>query len=235
MGTTLTLQNSMNFVAPILKGQPLQVTLQEPAVTAGNIVLGTMLGPPCRWPFNRGSFNFPVSQAAGTDYTLALPDFRWLETQWLTDAAGNVHQVGGEIALSRDSNLSRPTRLAQQYDDNMGNITFRVGPAPDAAYTMFGDYQKKAKLIEDPSSVWGVVPDEFGYIFQQGFLGVMMLLVNDVRFPIELGFFIARLLGAQDGMSEQQKNIFVQDWMAFAGTLTRSQGMVKQGLDGRAK
>lgn len=234
MGLSLTLQNSMNFVAPILKGQPLQVTLQEPAVTAANIVLGTMLGPPCRWPFNRGSFSFPVT-AGQTDYTLALPDFRWLETQWLTDAAGIAHQVGGEIALSRDSNLTRPTQLAQQYDDNMGNITFRVGPAPDASYTMFGDYQKKAQLIQDASSVWGVVPDEFGYIFQQGFLGMMMLLTSDVRFPIELGFFIARLLGAQDGLSEQQKNIFVQDWMAFAGTLTRSQGMVQQGLTGRGK
>lgn len=225
----------MNFVGPILKQQPLMVTLQEPAVTAANIVLGTMLGPPCRWPFNRGSFNFAVSPSLGTDYTLALPDFRWLETQWLVDANGNYHQVSGEIALARDGNQTRPTQLAQQYDDNLGNITFRVGPKPDANYTMYGDYQKKAKLMEDASSVWGVVPDEFAYIFQQGFLGMMMLLVNDVRFPIELGFFVARLLGAQDGMSEQQKDIFVADWMATLGTLSRGQGMVQQGLAGRGK
>ena len=82
MATTLTLQNAINFAAPILKNQPLMVSNFEPALTAANIVLGTILGPPFRWRFNRNTLSFAID-TTHTDYVQAIPDFGFLEAQWL--------------------------------------------------------------------------------------------------------------------------------------------------------
>lgn len=235
MATTLTLQNSINFASPILKNQPLLVSNQEPAVTAANLVLGTMLGAPCKWRFNRNTFNFPITLAGGTDYIVNLSDFGFLETVWITDNSGKVHQLTGKISLAKESNQSRPEFISTEFDDNAGNITFRLANAPDANYTVYGDYQKKAMLITSSASTWGVVPDEFGYIFNWGFLCFMSLLINDSRFPIFENYFVSRLLGAQDGLSDVERNIFVGNWVALAQTLSRGQGTVQSGLAARGK
>ena len=235
MATTLTLRNSMNFVSAFLKNAPQMVNNLEPALTAANIVLGTMLGAPMRWRFNRKQFSFTVSTAGGTDYILNIPDFGFLETQWLLDAAGNVHQLTGKLSLAVESHQGMPTEVAAQYDDNAGNITFRVRNLPDAAYTVYGDYQKKMSLMTSDASTWGTVPDEFGYIFNQGFLSLMMLIVNDARFPIFEQYFISRLLGSQDGLTDQERNIFVANWLALSTTLARGQGAASAGIAGRGK
>jgi hypothetical protein len=235
MSQLLTLQNSINFATPILKNQPPMVSNMEPALTAANIVLGTMLGAPCRWRHNRATFSLAISTVGGVDYTKALADFGFLETQWLTDAGGVIHQLGGAVSLAKDGSTGRPTRVAPQFDDGSGTLTFRFDRIPDAAYTMNGDYQKKATLITSPAMPWGVVPDEFGYIYNWGFLCILSLLINDSRFPIFEGYFISRLLGAQDGLTDQERNIFVANWMALAQTLSRSQGSVNSGIAGRGK
>ena len=235
MAITLTLRNSINFATPLLKGQPLMASNFEPALTSGNIVLETMLGPPCKWPFNRANFNFPVTTAGGTDYPESLPYFGYLEKQWLTDGTGKIYQLNGSVALAKESAQNRPQTIAPQYDDNAGNITFRLDQVPDQAYTVWGDYQKKPTLMTSDASPWGVVPDQFGYIFNWGFLCIMSLLTNDSRFPIFESYFIGRLLGAQDGMTEQERNIFIGNWTALSATLTRSQGAVNAGIAARGK
>ena len=235
MATTLTLQNSINFVQPILKNQPLLVSGLEPALTAGNLVLGTILGAPCRWRFNRGTFNFPITKTNGTDYQVTVSDLGFIEDQWLIDANGNYHQLSGAVALAKDGSILRPQALAPQYDGNAGIVTFRMKTIPDANYTVYVDYQRKASLLTSPSSNWGVVPDEFSYIFNWGFLCLMSLLTNDSRFPIFENYFIARLLGAQDGLSDQEKNIFVANWMALVQTTGRAQGAINSGVAGRGK
>ena len=237
MAITLNLQNSMNFAAPILKNQPLMVSNMEPALTAANMVLGMILGPPCKWRFNRNTFSFTITNAGGTDYVKNLSDFGFLETQWTKDATGTIYQLGGALSLAMPSSNDqrRPVKMAPEYDDNAGNITFRMDSTPDANYTVYGDYQKKATLLTSAASNWGVVPDEFAYIFNWGFLCIMSLLINDSRFPIFENYFIARLLGAQDGLSDQERSIFVGNWMALAGTMTRATGAVNSGVAGRGK
>lgn len=236
MAQLLNLQNSINFATPILKNQPLQVSNQEPALTAANMVLGTMLGAPCKWRFNRAAFSIPITPAGLTDYVIGLPSLGFLETLWLVDAAaGKIHALTGAISLAVDGNVGRPTKLAVQFDDNLGNITFRVDKVPDQNYTVYGNFQQKAEPMTSAASPWGPVPDEFQYIFNWGFLCFMSLLVNDSRFPIFENYFIARLLGAQDGLTDQERNIFVANWMALAQTLSRSQGAVQAGVAGRGK
>jgi hypothetical protein len=80
-----------------------------------------------------------------------------------------------------------------------------------------------------------VVPDEFSYIYNDGFLAMMMLLVNDSRFPIFENYFISRLLGAQDGLTDQERDIFLANWMRVLQTVTRSQGNTNAGVAGRSK
>lgn len=236
MATTLTLQNSINFAGPILKNAVQLISGMEPALTAGNIVLTTMLGPPMRWRFNRKSINFSVN-ATATDYVQALPDFGFVENVWLQDTtpAKNIFQLNGDVALPKDSNQMRPTNIAPQYDDNQGNITFRLNKIPDANYSVYLDYQKKATLLASPASPWGIIPDEFCYIFDWGYLAAISLLVNDSRFPIFEQYWISRLLGAQDGLSDQARNIFLGQWANFAATLSRGSASVNSGVAGRGK
>lgn len=235
LATTLTLQNSMNFIAPFLKNVPLQVSNQEPALTAGNMVLATMLGPPCRWRFNRKEVSFAVTLAGGTDYAVAMAALGFIEEQWLVDAQGNFHAVAGAVSLGVTGAKGRPEKLAAQFDDNQGNITFRVDRVPDVNYTVYVDYQQKAPQMTSAASPWSPVPDEFVHIFDYGFLCLMSLLVNDSRFPIFENYFIARLLGTQDGLSDQARDIFIGNWMARTQTLVRSQGAVQSGVAGRGK
>lgn len=235
MASSLSLQNSMNFVAPILKNQPLMVSLQEPALSAGNMVLGTMLGAPCRWRFNRSEISFPISALSGTDYTISIPSFGFMENMWVIDATGKYYAVEGKLALSVDGSSGRPENMAPQFDDNAGNITFRMDKTPDANYTCFVDFQNKAPQMTSGASLWSPIPDEFEYIFNQGFLCLMSLLTNDSRFPIFENYFISRLLGAQDGLTDQERDIFIANWTQRNATLSRSAGSVNQGVAGRGK
>jgi hypothetical protein len=235
LATTLILQNSINFVAPFLKNQPLQVSNQEPAVTAGNMVLATMLGAPMRWRFNRKEVTFNVTTAGGTDYSIAIAALGFIEEQWLKDSNGKIHAINGAVSLGVTGAQGRPEALAPQFDDNQGNITFRLDRVPAENYTVYVDFQQKAPMMTSAASQWAPIPDEFQHIFDYGFLCLMSLLVNDSRFPIFETYFVARLLGTQDGLSDQAKDIFVGNWMARTQTLIRSQGAVQSGVAGRGR
>ena len=233
MSSTISIQATINWAKPYLKLQPLNVNNLEPALTAANIILETILGPPLRWRFNRASISIPLTQGGGTDYVVSVPNLGFIETLWLTDATGKVHQLNGAVALAKESQTSRPKEIAPQYDDNAGNITFRVKPAPDASYTAYLDYQKKAPILTSWAQTWAPIPDEFGYCFNWGFLTIVGMLTNDSRFPVWEKYFLGRVLGAQDGLDEQAKAIFLGNWMNVTASITRSTGTVQAGVSGR--
>jgi hypothetical protein len=158
-----------------------------------------------------------------------------IETQWLTDATGNIHELEGAVTLAKVGASKRPTKVAPVYDDNAGNVTFRFNAVPNAAYTAYFDYQQKAQLITSWASPWGVIPDECGYIYNKGFLALAALLVNDARFPIWERDFVGALLGAQDGLDEQAKAIFLGQWLSDTRSAARSQGAVQGGVAGRSQ
>lgn len=235
MATLLTLQNTINWAQTIVKNQPMDVSNLEPGLTNGNFVLSRILGPPFRWRFNRKSFTFPITPAGGTDYIVSVPDLGRIEHYWLVDEAGKITGITGEVSMPPSSTVAKPSLIAPIYDDNQGNITFRVNFKPDQNYTIFADYQAKATLIQSYGQPWGVVPDEFSYIFDMGFLFMAGLLVNDARIPIWEQWFVASLLGAQDGLDEQAMNIFMGEFLRAAATVQRSQGAVTSGIAGRQK
>jgi hypothetical protein len=231
MSTTLNLRNTMNFAASFLKNQPQEINNLDPAVTVGNMVLSFMLGPPMRWRQNRVEISFAITGAA-TDYLRSVASFGFIENAWLVDVAGDQHPLSGALALTVNEDTARPQKIAPQFDDNAGNITFRFDSVPDQPYTAYVDFQQSAPPLTSPASGWTPVPDYFNYIFNFGYLAIMSLLVNDARFPIFEKYFIGRLLGAQSGLSEQEKNIFLANWAMAMGTLKKSDLLAGAGVQG---
>ena len=235
MAITQNVMNSVVYVQTLIKNQRLNVNGQEPGLTMSNVILQRVLGPPFIWRQNRGTFSVPISMGLGTDYVVSLPTLGRIETQWLLDSKGQYTELSGAVCLAKVGVNRRPTKVAPQYDDNQGNITFRFNSIPDQNYTAFFDYQQKAQLITSWANPWGVIPDECGYIYNTGFLSLGALLVNDARFGIWEREFVGSLLGAQDGLDEQAKQIFLGQWLNDMRTVTRSQGAVQGGVAGRGQ
>lgn len=245
MATNLFIQKTMTWAQAFLKNQPMSIGNMEPALSTGNMVLQTMLGAPFKWRFNRAAFSFPTvpasvspSVAPVCDYLVNLPDFGYLEDQWLmvgTGATQKVHELGGKFQLARPTGAaSRPTRIAAQLDDNAGNITFRLDSMPDQVYTVAGEYQKRAPVLVSLASKLPV-PDEFEFVFNWGFLTIISMLRDDPRFPVWEKYFISRLLGLQEGLDEVDVNIFLGLWQTNTKSAMRTQGMVQQGQSGRSQ
>lgn len=230
---TLTVQDGITFSRAYIKQQTLSVNNQQPGLGIAQIILNIMLGPPFVWRFNRFSFEFPINTTGGTDYVISVPGLGHIETQWMIDDQGKFHELSGAISLAKTGMQKQPTKVAPQYDDNLGNITFRFNSIPDRNYTAYFDYQQKPPLITGYGQPLGTMSDEFVHIFYTGMLAWAAMLVNDARFPIWEKRFIADLIAAQDGLDDQAKIIFMGEWLEFTRTALRSQGAVQGGIGGR--
>lgn len=235
MAVTINLQSVITWIQTVLRQQPLNVSNMEPGLTFANIILQRILGPPMRWRFNRNNVSWAISQAGGTDYSVAIATLLWPEVYWLVDVAGVVQPIEGRLALPKSATVDRPSQVAPQYDDNAGNITMRLNSVPDADYTAFMDFQQKATLLTSYGSTFGPVPDEFSYIFQKLYLGVAASLVGDPRAPQWSAEGVAALLGAQTGLTAQEIAIFLGEWDRFMNTVANSQGLQKLGIAGLAR
>lgn len=136
--------------------------------------------------------------------------------------------------LGTGSELGSPNKIAPQVDDNAGNITFRILPIPDRVYTVDVIFQKKIPaLVANTSATWTPIPDHYSYIYQWGFLALMLAYNQDARWTQANQKFVAGLLAAAEGLSEEDKNIFQAAWL---GTITEQQvtGMkAQQGVSAR--
>jgi hypothetical protein len=235
MATSKTIQDTVNWVATILKQQSLNVSNWEPGLTFANIVLGRALGPPMKWRQNRGNISFAISTAGGTDYTQVVGDLGWIEAMWLTDSNGTIHALAGAQELPKSNNSYRPQKMAAVYDDNAGNITFRMDAIPTANDTVFVDYQRKAPVATSFGSNWAPLPDEYGYVYNQLFLALAGNLVSDPRTAYWSQLGVSALLGVQTGLTVQEIAIFVGEWDRLMQTLNRSQEMLKAGMGGLTK
>jgi hypothetical protein len=236
VSVTLSITDALRYVSTLLDNQLLSVNQLDPGITCANIVLQRMLGAPFIWRFNRGNLPVAIAANAGTDFTVACSDLGRIETQWLTDAGGIIFELkGAQTIAKRGSNIgpTRPTAAAPVYDDNCGNITFRVNSIADVAYTAFFDYQKKAPKLESYGQTFGPVPDEFGYLFNKGLLAECALLTNDSRFPIWERDFMAGMLATQDGLDAQDIQIFLGQTLGAGRTAQRSTSLGQSGAQAR--
>jgi hypothetical protein len=114
-----------------------------------------------------------------------------------------------------------------------GNITFRLMPVPEQVYTITVQYQKKVPLFNSLSEFW-VVPDNYSYIYQLGFMSFMMQFSDDPRWQLYAQKFVSHLLAAQDGLTATERNIFLNSWGALIGnamtnTMDRQQDAQAKG------
>lgn len=230
------LQATINWCGPFINYRPLNIAGTEPAVSSANVVLDTIMGPPFAWRWNRAelSFNTVNTTPATQDYVKVAADFGFIEKAWLTDAVGEVKEIEVVNVLSGESKKNRPANIALQYDDQLGNITFRLMPPPGAVYTVKVAYQKKPVHMASLASAWGV-PEEYSHIYQWGFLALATIFSNDPRFPIFNQKFISNLLGAQEGLDDTQRNIFLGNWLEITKQAERAGTKTQQGIAARQK
>jgi hypothetical protein len=233
MSVTLNVSNAVVYAQTLIKNQQLNVNNLEPGITMANTVLQRMLGSPFVWRFNRATLSVAITTAGGTDYVVSMPTLGRIEKQWLVDGDGKIHALKGAVELAASSDSRRPVEVAPVYDDNMGNITLRFNSVPDQAYTAYFDYQQKAPLLTSYASTFGPVPDEFGYLFNKGFLSEAAQLVNDARFELWRREYVFGLLSAQDGMDAQAADIFLEQMLNTGRTAQRSQAAGQMGNQGK--
>jgi hypothetical protein len=153
-----------------------------------------------------------------------------------TAVVGTTTEISEVVSvIGTGSDLGSPNRISPQIDDNAGNITFRLLPAPDRVYTVEVIYQKRIPaLITTTANTWAPIPDHYSYIYQWGFLALMLVYNQDQRWTQANQKFVGNLLGAAEGLTESDKNIFQAAWL---GTITEQQvtGMkTQQGLGARS-
>lgn len=137
--------------------------------------------------------------------------------------------------LGTGSERGAPSKIAPQIDDNAGNITFRLLPIPDRVYTVEVVFQKKIPaLIASTATTWTPIPDHYSYVYQWGFLALMLSYSGDSRWPSANQKFVAGLLGVAEGLSEEQKNIFQQTWLNSISEIQTKSFRDQQGVQSRA-
>lgn len=79
MAATISLQQTIQWTQPFLNWANLSIgAAGEPAISAANLILQTIVGPPFVWPWNRATTNFQTTQGV-QDYTVAIANYGFLE------------------------------------------------------------------------------------------------------------------------------------------------------------
>ena len=146
--TTNTIIGTANWAAAFILNRPTQGVAnayQDPALTLANLIMATILAPPFAWQWNRASVTQAVT-AGTSDYSIALPNFGWLEKATITyptppSSGPSVFELEIITSVAVDPRQNRPFKICPVLDDNAGNITFRLFPTPDQAYTLTLTYQ----------------------------------------------------------------------------------------------
>jgi hypothetical protein len=233
MGVTRNLLSSTLFTLPFLGYQPANISNGEPALTAANLVKGTMLGPPMTWIWNRNSASIPIPAKTAQDFYVVIPDFGFLEQAWLVDSEGKIKEIAVRKSLAGESSEQRPASVSAQQQDSDGGVTIRLNTIADEDYELVIYYQMAAVTMTSMASTWGPIPDNLSYVYDWGFLAMLSLLTKDARMPFFMGKFLAHLLGNQDGLTALQRNIFLGNWLDVMTAQERATLNTQQGITAR--
>ena len=244
MASTITINGTIAWASQYLFGQPAALgAASEPAITIANLVLQAILGPPFKWNWNRAYLASAQMLSSGTqDYAITgLTSYGFLEKAWITwNAGASVEEVKNIVygAMPQETVPSVPANaIGDVLDNNAGTITFRLSPVPDnkQTYSLQLAYQKSAALIAALSATWAPIPDKLSYIYQYGFLGLLLAFNKDPRSQVYDQRFVAHLLGAQGGLSEMEKNIFLDGWLKTRLEVGTMDQRAQMGVQGRAQ
>jgi hypothetical protein len=155
-----------------------------------------------------------VVSASATQFTIAIVNANVSSAPDSGTSVSKTTEISNIINVSGGgTEFGPPAYIAPQIDDNAGNITFRLNPASDQIYTVRVVFQKRIPaLFSSLSGLWAPIPDHYSYIYQNGFVTLMLAYVNDPRWMQFSQKFVGSLLGAAEGLSEDQKNVFSRAW-----------------------
>ena len=174
------------------------------------------------------------------DYTIAVPNFSHIEHASVQDLVGATAPytpgkwfeltIKNELAL--ESSQNRPAFLSPHIEDGNGNMTFRLSSAPDKPYPVSIHVQlAPPALANGVNSTWGPIPDYMQYIYDWGFLALMWQFADDNRWQYASQQFKAGLLARAEGISEEERNIFLNNWESLTGEqqMKKQQGTAMRG------
>jgi hypothetical protein len=174
-----------------------------------------------------------LTNATTQDYTVAVPNFSHIEHATVLDTTrtpSNWVELKVQNNLALDSRSARPTFVGPEVEDGNGNVTFRVMPSPNGVYPVSLHVQLAAPLITSINQAWSPLPDFMQYIYSWGFLALIWAFSDDARFQIANAKFTAGLLARADGLTEEERNIFLNNWNVQTSQAT---GKMQQGSQAR--
>ena len=183
------------------------------------------------------------SDTAGTftclttqDYTIALPNFSHIEHASVLDISATGAPVKWwELSvknnLSLESSKNRPQFIGPHVEDAAGNMTFRLASAPDKAYPVSLHVQLAAPAITSINQTWAPLPDFMEYIYEWGFLALMWQFADDNRAGDANNKFKAGILARAEGLTEEERNIFLNNWEAlYQSAQAKQMGTQARGM-----
>lgn len=220
MASTIELQRTVNLAQSYLRYAPLTFATDATnnlAYSNADWVMQTILTPPFAWRWNRtaGTVSAPTFKTVVgvTDYTVAISNFGWIEKAVAYNVADGTaaYEMKVDLVLGSETISNQPTRIVAQYDDDNGNITFRMFPAPDAIYNVVVDYQKSAPNFSALTQTWSPIPDYMSFVINLGFIAKAFDYAADPRFGPEMQLFYQALASVSEGLDSSQRNLWLSD------------------------
>lgn len=154
------------------------------------------------------------------DYSLAVPNFSHIEHASVMDldstgAPTKWYELTVKNNLSLESSQNRPLFIGPHVEDANGVVTFRLASAPDKAYPVSLHVQLAAPAITSLNQTWAPLPDFMEYIYEHGFMALMWKFADDPRSAQENAEFKAGILARAEGLTEEERNIFLNNWEAL--------------------
>lgn len=172
------------------------------------------------------------------DYTIATPEFSHIEHASVLDldSTGKPtkwYELTVKNNLSLETSAARPEFLSPHTEDGAGNTTFRLSSAPDKKYPVAIHVQLAASTSPiGVNSTWAPIPDFMQYIYNWGFVALMQQFSDDPqRAAYANNKFTAALLARADGLTDEQKNIFLNNWeeLRMGAGAMKQQGIAARG------
>jgi len=174
-----------------------------------------------------------LTMATAQDYVVPVPNFSHIEHASVLDITKTPAkwiELKVENNLALDSIQARPMYIGPEVEDGNGNVTFRVMPSPSANFPVSLHVMNAAPEITSLNQTWAPMPDFMQYIYSWGFLALIWMFADDNRFQIANQKFTAGLLARAEGLTEAERNIFLNNWSELTGS---QQQKIQQGNQAR--
>jgi len=203
----------------------------DPAFYCADWVKQMILSPPFAWRWNRTGDTVVaptfVTILGQTDYTVNIPTFGFIEkaTAYDPNNANSAYELQVSLNLAIEPLNNQVTRITAQHDDDAGNITFRLFPAPDAIYNICVEYQNSATLFAATTDTWDPIPDYLSYLYTSGMQAKVYEYANDPRYLPTMQLFLSQLAASAENLTLTEKNLWLTDRLNFV----RQTSAVQQG------